>query len=149
MAFVAEHQRIVGHIFEQRRRRLARLAAGEIARIVLDAGASAGRFHHFEVEDCALLEPLRLQQAAGGVELIEPLAQLVLDAGDGLDQRRARRDIVRIGVDLHEFQLVGLLTGERIHLLDLLDLVAEQMDAPGAVLVVRRKNIDRVAAHAE
>ena len=68
---------------------------------------------------------------------------------DGLDQRRARRDIVRIGVDLDEFQLVGLLAGERIHFLDLFDLVAEQMDAPGAVFIVRRENIDRVAAHAE
>ena len=149
VAFVAEHQCVVGHIFEQRRRRLARLAAGEIARIVFDAGTSAGRFHHFQVEDGALLEPLRLQQAAGGGKLIETLPQLVLDAGDGLDQRGARRDIVRIGVDLHEFQLVGLLTGKRVHLLDLLDLVAEQMNAPGAVFVVRREDVDRVAAHAE
>ncbi len=109
VALVDEHQRVVGHVFEQRRRRLARLAAGEIARIVLDAGAGAGRLHHFEVEDGALLEPLRFQQAAGGVELVEPPLQLVLDAGDRLDQRRARRDVVRIGVDLDEFQLVGLL----------------------------------------
>ncbi len=104
VAFIAEHQRIVGHIFEQSRRRLARLAAGEIARIVLDAGARAGRFHHFEVEDRALLEPLRFQQATGGIELVEPLAQFMLDAGNRLNERRAWRDIVRIGVDLHEFQ---------------------------------------------
>ena len=109
VALVDEHQRVVGHVFEQRRRRLARLAAGEIARIVLDAGAAAGRLHHFEVEDGALLQPLRFQQAAGGVELVEPPAQLVLDAGDRLDQRRARRDVVRVGVDLDELELVGLL----------------------------------------
>ena len=41
MTFVGEHQRIVGHIFEQRRRRLAGAAAGQIAGIVLDAGAGA------------------------------------------------------------------------------------------------------------
>ena len=57
----------------------------------------------------ALLEPLRFQQAAGGVELVEPPAQFLLDAGDRLDQRRPRRDVVRVGVDLDEFQLVGLL----------------------------------------
>ena len=67
MALVDEDERVVGHVFEQRRRRLAGLAAGEIARIVLDAGAGAGRLHHLEVEQRALLEPLRLEQAAGGV----------------------------------------------------------------------------------
>ncbi len=149
VAFVQEHERVVGHVFEQRRRRLARLAAGEIARIVLDAGAAAGRFHHLEVVDGALLEPLRLEQAPRGVELVEPPAQLLLDAGDRLDERRARRDIVRIGVDLDEVELVGLLPGERIELLDRLDLVAEQVHPPGAVLVVRRKHIDGVATHPE
>ena len=83
------------------------------------------------------------------VELVEPPFQLGLDAGDRLDQRRARRDVVRVGVDLDELQLVGLLAGERIELLDALDLVAEQVHAPGAVLVVRRENVDGVAAHAE
>ena len=108
-----------------------------------------GRLHHFEIEDRALLQPLRLEQAAGGVELVEPPFQLGLDAGDRLDQRRARRHIVRIGIDLDELQLVGLLPGERIELLDALDLVAEQVHAPGAVLVVRREDIERVAAHPE
>ena len=56
---------------------------------------------------------------------------------------------MRIGVDLDEVEFVGLLAGERVHLLDLFDLVAEQMDAPGAVFVVRRENVDGVAAHAE
>ena len=110
---------------------------------------AAGRLHHFEIEDGALLEPLRFQQAAGGVELVEPPFQLGLDAGDRLDQRRARRHVVRVGVDLDEFQLVGLLPGERIELVDLLDLVAEQVHAPGAVLVVRREDVDGVAAHPE
>jgi len=69
VALVDENERVVGHVFEQRRRRLARPAAGEVARIVLDAGAAAGRLHHFEVVKRALLQPLRLQQAAGGVEV--------------------------------------------------------------------------------
>ncbi len=56
---------------------------------------------------------------------------------------------MRIGVDLDEFQLVGLLPGERVEFVDRLDLVAEQRDAPGAVLVMRRKNFDDVAAYAE
>ena len=56
------------------------LPPGEVARIVLDAGAGAGRLHHLQVEEGALLEPLRLQQPAGVVQLVEPLLQLVLDA---------------------------------------------------------------------
>ena len=39
VAFVDEQQRIVGQIFEQGRRRLARQAAGEEAAVILDAGA--------------------------------------------------------------------------------------------------------------
>ena len=149
MALVHEHQRIVRDVFEQRGRRLARLAAGEVARIVLDAGAASGRLHHFEVVEGALLQPLRLQQPAGGLELVEPPFQLLLDAGDRLQQRRARRHIVRVGVDLDEFQLVGLLPGERIEFVDRFDLIAEQQHAPGAVLVVGGKDLDHVAAHAE
>ena len=131
------------------RRRLAGLAAGEIARIVLDAGAGAGRLHHFQIVERALFEPLRFEQAPGGVELIETLLQFELDAGYGLQQRRPRRHVVRVGVDFDEFQLVGFLPGERIEFVDRFHLVAEQRHAPGAVLVVRRKNLDHVAAHAE
>ena len=149
MAFVDEHQRVVGHVFEQCGRRLAGLAAGEIARIVLDAGAASGRLHHFEIVDGALFEPLRFQQPAGGVELLEPLAQLELDALDRLNERRARRDVVRVGVDLDEFQLVGLVAGERIEFVDRFQLVAEQRHPPGAVLVVRGEYFDHVAAHPE
>jgi hypothetical protein len=149
VAFVGEHQRIVGDVFEQGRRRLAGAAAGEVPRIVLDAGAAAGGFHHFEIEGGALLQPLRFQQAALIVELIEPQFQFGLDRLDGLHQGRPRRHIMRIGVDLDEFQLVLLVAGERIELLDILHDVAEQIDAPGTVLVVRREDVDNVAADAK
>ena len=102
VALVDEDQRVVGHVLEQRRRRLARAASGEVARVVLDAGAGAGRLHHFQVEQRALLQPLRFQQSSGRIELPQPLAQLELDAGDRLDQRRTRGDVVRVGVDLDE-----------------------------------------------
>ncbi len=75
--------------------------------------------------------------------------QFELDAGDRLQQRRPRRHVVRIGVDFDEFELVGLLPGERIEFVDRFHLVAEQRHPPGAVFIVRRKNLDDVAAHAE
>ena len=96
-----------------------------------------------------MLEPLRFEEAPGGIKLAQPCAQLLLDAGDRLQQGRARRHIVRVGVDLHEFQFVGLLSGERVDFVDRLDFVAEQADTPCAVLVVGRENLNHITAHAE
>ena len=56
---------------------------------------------------------------------------------------------MRVGVDLDLVQLGGLLAGERIELRDLFDLVAEQRDAPGAVLEVGGEELDGIAAHPE
>jgi len=149
VAFVGEHQRIIRDIFEQRRRRLAGTAPGEIARIVFDAGAGAGGLHHLQIEGGALLQPLRFQEPALVVELIQPLLQFALDRLDRLHQRRPRRHIMRVGVDLDEFEIVLLVAGERIKFLDVFDAVAEQIDAPGAVFIVRREDVDDVAAHAK
>ena len=62
VALVDDQQRIRRQIVEQARRRLARRAAGQIARVVLDAVAVADLAHHLEVEARALLQPLRLDQ---------------------------------------------------------------------------------------
>ena len=48
-----------------------------------------------------------------------------------------------------DFRSSVLLAGERVELLDGLDLVAEQRDAPGAVFQMGGEDLDRVAAHAE
>ena len=61
---VDHHQHVLRQVVEQRRRRLAGLAAGEVARVVLDAVAVAGLAQHLEVEHGALVEPLRLEQLA-------------------------------------------------------------------------------------
>ena len=149
MALVGEDERVVGQIFEQGRRRLAGPAAGQIARIVLDAGAGAGRLQHFQIEQGALLEPLRLEQAPLRMELVQAQLELDLHPLDRLQQRRARRHIMRIGVDFDELEVLRLHTRKRIELDDRLDLVAEHPDAPGAILVVSGEHFDRVAAHAE
>jgi hypothetical protein len=149
VALVREHEGVVGQVLEQRRRRLAGLAAGEVARIVLDPRAGARRLDHLEVEGAALLEALRLEEAAHAGELVDAQPQLLLDALDGLLQGRARRHVVGVGVDLHELQVVRLLAGEGIELDDRFDLVAEQADPPGAVLEVGREELDHVAAHPE
>jgi hypothetical protein len=50
VALIDEDEGVVGDVFEQGGRRLAGLAAGQVARIVLDAGAGAGGLQHFQVE---------------------------------------------------------------------------------------------------
>ena len=147
VAFVHEQERILGQIFEQGRRRLARQPAGEEAGIILDAGTGAGGGDHLQVEIGALLQPLRLQQAAFRIELLQPLGQLEADRLGRLLHRRAGGDIVRIGINADIIQVGRGLAGQRIELDDLLDLVAEERHAPGRVLVVRREDFEVVAAH--
>jgi hypothetical protein len=126
VALVDDQQRVVGQIFEQGRRRLAGLAARQIARIVLDAGAGAGGIDHLQVEDRALLQALRLQQLALGVQLVEAELQVLLDHLHRLGERRLGRDVVAVGVDAHMVEHGRLLAGQRIEFVDRLQLVAEQ-----------------------
>jgi hypothetical protein len=77
VALVDEQQSVVGKIFEQGRRRLARQAAGEEAAVILDTGAGAGGGYHLQVEIRALFEALVLKEFAFGLHLLEPLGQLV------------------------------------------------------------------------
>jgi hypothetical protein len=88
VALVDEQQGVVGDVFEEGGRRLARRAAGQPAGIVLDAGAGAGGLHHLQIEADALFQALRLQELAVLNHPVERLLQLGLDAGDGLVQRR-------------------------------------------------------------
>ena len=68
---------------------------------------------------------------------------------DGAGDGGARGDVVGVGEDADEEEVGGLLAGQRIELGDGLDLVAEQRDAPGGVLVVGGEELDGVAADAE
>ncbi len=64
VAFVDDQQCVFRQVFEQRRRRVAGLSSGQVARVVLDPLAGAGRLHHFDIERGALFQPLRFQQFA-------------------------------------------------------------------------------------
>src|SRR3546814_1087548 len=54
-----------------------------------------------------------------------------------------------VGIDLDRVERVGLVAGQWVELVDRLHLVAEQGQAPGAVLVVGGKDVNGVAAHPE
>ena len=56
---------------------------------------------------------------------------------------------MRIGVDPHLVEICPLLAGQRIEFADLFDLVSEEADPPGHVLVMAGEHFQAVAAHAE
>ena len=82
-------------------------------------------------------------------ELVEPLAQLVLDRLDRGDDLLARRHVVARRVDGEARHLLADAAGERVEQLQRLDLVVEQLDADGELGVLGREDVDGVAAHAE
>ena len=72
------------------------------------------------------------------MQLRQMFLEFILDARDGLGQRRARGDIVAIGVDRNTFHLCGDFAGQRIKFADRLNLIAEKRNAPGAVFQMAR-----------
>src|SRR5580704_2811109 len=146
--FVHEEQVVARHVVQQRRRRLARQAAGEVPRVVLDAVAVTHLLDHLEIETRTLMHSLRLDDAALLFELALPPGQLFEDRRDGCALALRLHHIVRLGVDGQAD--VFLLHGakERIDLCQRFDLVAPQLDAISRV-VICRKDLDDVAAHAE
>ncbi len=149
MRFIDEDESLVGQILEQGRRRLAGAPSRQPARVILDAGAGTGGLDHLEIEQRALFQPLCFQELALAAEPVEPRAHLFAHALDRLCERRTRCHIMRIGVDFDRIELGSFLPRQRIEFEDRIHLVAEQGDAPGTVLVMRRENVDDVAAHPE
>jgi hypothetical protein len=87
--------------------------------------------------------------ASGGtLEELDALAQLVLDLLDRLQHRGARRDVVAGRKHGEAAQLLPRVPGQRIEHRQPLDLVVEQADAHRMLGVLRREDVDHVAAHA-
>ncbi len=145
---VEDHEVVVGEEVEQGVRRRAPTAALDGSGVVLDAVAEAELLHHLEVVLGAHAQALRLEQLALGLEPGQALLQLGLDAGDGRLHALFAGHVV--GGREHDELVEGghQLAGEGIDLGDGLDLVAEELDAHG-VLVVGRVDLDGVAADAE
>ena len=81
---VDDEQPVGREVVEQGPRPRARLAPGEVARVVLDAGAVAELAQHLEVERRALAQPGRLERPALRLELADPHLHLGLDVDDRL-----------------------------------------------------------------
>ena len=142
------HQEVVREVVEQRVRRLARGTPVQEARVVLDAGAEPDLAHHLEVVGGAHPQPLRLEQLVAVLEPLQPLEQLGLDALDRGAHLLFLGHVVRRREEHELVLLLEDLAGQRVHGRDALDLVAEQLD-PDPPLLVRREDLDRVAADPE
>ena len=79
---------------------------------------------------------------------VEPLGELGLDALDRGAHLLLLGHVVRRREQHERVELLDDLAGERIDRRDALDLVAEELD-PDAALLVRREDLDRVAADPE
>ncbi len=116
--------------------------------VVLDAVAIADLPDHLEIEHRALAEPLGLEQLALPLQRRAPRDQFRLDPVHRTPRVLARRDEVGSRKDRHPFAAADGAARQRIEREQFVDLVAEQTD-PKRLLVVRRKHLDDVAAHAE
>ena len=145
---VDDQQPVRREVVEQRPRPRARLAARQVARVVLDAGAVAELAHHLEVERRPLAEPRALERPALRLQLADADLHLGLDVDDRFLELVLRRDVVGRRVDVGLLALGEELAGQRVELGDALDLVAEELDADQRLLRGRLE-LERVAADAE
>src|SRR3569623_465444 len=148
MAFIDVHRRVGRQVISQGRRRLAGRAAGEVARVIFDAGTMAELHQHFNIELGAFFETLRLHQFIRLAQLRQTLGEFGLDALDRFQHFVARRHVVALRVDRDARQLARDLAGQRVEHTDALDLLVEQLDAHGLGLRLRREDVDDLAAHA-
>ena len=149
MRLIHDDQEVFGKVVEQRVRRLAGLAVRQVARVVLDARAVAHLLHHLEVVARALLDALRLDELALRLELLDLLLHLRLDVLHRDLEVFVLRDVMR-GREDHRVRALAVdLPRHDVELDDAVDLVAEELDAHGAVVVAGREDLDDIAAHAE
>ena len=149
VGLVDDQQRVVRDVLEQGRRRFARAAPGQVARIVLDARTMPRGFEHLDVEHCTLFQPLGLQQLVIRLEPRETVFQFGFYLADRLLHGGARRDVMRIRIDGDLVELARAFAGQRVEFVNFLDLVAEERQPPGTVLVMGGENLHRIAAHPE
>ena len=148
MRLVDDDQEVVGEVVEQRVRRRPRLAAVEVARVVLDAVAEAHLAQHLHVVLGARAQAVRLEHLALGLELGQARAQLGVDRLDRRLERASLHRVVRRRVDREVVEPGVDLARQRVEVGDRLDLVAEEADPVGR-LGVGRLHLDHVAADAE
>src|SRR5690348_17347642 len=99
MAFVDEQKRIGGQVVEQSGRSLAWQTLRKMSGIVLNSMTISNLLDHFEIEHCALIDSLGLDQLAAALQLLVPPLQLILNALHGLLTRWRVHHIVSLRIN--------------------------------------------------
>jgi hypothetical protein len=154
---VDEEEEVVGEVVEERpglgaagvgQAVVGAVAAGQVAGVVLDAGAVPLLPQALDVVACALQQSLGLQVLLLPEEPLVALGELRLDVGDGdLELVLAGHEVLG-GVDVDGVLLAEDLAGEGVELEDALHLVAPEVDAHRQLLVGGDDG-EAVAAEAE
>ena len=145
---IDEHEAVLGEEVEQRVRRLPRLPAREVPRVILDPRAIANLKEHLDIITRTSPEPLGFEQLAVLLELFQTLLQFVLDRLDRTLDALLRQHEVLGRVDVHFLLLLDHRAGCRVDDGEGLDLVAEKLD-PVADLFVGGPEFHHVAPDAE
>ena len=143
-----KHDEVVGEEVDQAVGPVAGLAAVQDPRVVLDPVAEAQLAQHLHVELGALAQPVALQRLALRLQLLGARLQLVADLGHRAVDRLLVGGVVGGRPHAHVLDVLEHLAGQRIELLERLDLVAEQHRPVGG-LGVGGEHLQRVAPDPE
>ena len=149
MTLVHDQEVVVREVVEEAVGALAGWTSGEMAAVVLDAGAVADLLHHLDVEERPLLQALRRHHVALVAQHGQAPPQLLLNRGDGALHLIFGRDENLGWVDRQNLFVADRLPGQRVDHAEGFDLVAPERDAVGDVFEIRWENLHHVAAHAE
>ncbi len=148
VGLVDDGQEVLGEVIEERERRFAGRAAGQVAGVVLDAGAVAELAEHLEVVEGPLLDALGLDGLAEGLEAGDLSGELGLDAGHGRAEGFGGRGEERARVDHDRLEGLADFAEQGVDGQEGLDPAVLELDAVGRVLVAR-EDLDDIAADAE
>ena len=149
VGFVDERQEFALEEIQQRVGSLARRAAGQMARVVLDALAKAHFPHHFQVVFGPLFDPLGFEELAFPLELLDPPGHLAADGRAGRAHAFDRSDELLGGIERVRVNRLAHRAGERIEVGNAVHLVAEKFHPDRRVFQIGGKNLDHIAARAE
>ncbi len=148
MGLVDEGDEVLREVVDQRMRRGAGVAAVEDPRVVLDPRGEAGLPDHLEVVHRALAQPVGLEVLSFGLELGQPGIELGPDRLQRTLDRILLSDVMGSRPDRDVLNHVEHLAGQRIEVMDRLDLVAEQRNPEGG-LGIGRHDLDHLALDSE
>ncbi len=148
MALVDESDEILREIVHQAERAHTLLAAVEIARIILDAGAIAHLFNHLKVIFHPLFQPLGLHPLAVFQQLVVSLLQVVLNHAHRLRGAFLRRHEIVCRIYRNFIDVLNRRSRNWVNHSEPVNLVTEKLDAY-RVIAIANAYVHRVPAHPE